>query len=87
MIGRGIFEDPYAFSTSSNWPNFDKQQKIDLLKKHVELFMNTYKHHERSQNVMKRFCKIYINNFAGAKELRESVMAQKTLDDILTILK
>ena len=36
---------------------------------------------------MKRFCKIYINNFAGAKELREAVMNQKTLSDILTILK
>jgi tRNA-dihydrouridine synthase len=87
MIGRGIFEDPYAFSTASNWSNFDKQQKIDLFKKHIELFINTYKHHERSQNVMKRFCKIYINNFAGAKELREVVMAQNTLGDILTILK
>jgi len=87
MIGRGIFEDPYAFSSTSNWPNFNKQQKIDLLKKHIELFMDTYKHRERSQNVMKRFCKIYINNFAGAKGLRESVMTQKTLDDILTILK
>jgi tRNA-dihydrouridine synthase len=87
MIGRGIFEDPYAFSKKSNWTNFTRHQKIDLLKRHLELFISTYKNHERSQNVMKRFCKIYINNFAGAKELRESVMNQKTLSDILTILK
>jgi len=87
MIGRGIFEDPYAFSNDSNWSNFTRQQRTDLFKKHLELFINTYKNQERSQNVMKRFCKIYINNFAGAKELREMVMSQKTLNDILTILK
>ena len=86
MIGRGIFEDPYAFSSQSGWLNFDKSQKIDLFKKHLSLFLNTYKNNERNQNVMKRFCKIYINNFSGAKELREIVMTQKTLDDILTIL-
>ncbi|EQD78875.1 dihydrouridine synthase DuS [mine drainage metagenome] len=79
MIGRGIFEDPYAFSDQSDWANFDKYQKIDLFKKHVKLFLSTYRNNERSQNVMKRFCKIYLNNFSGAKELREAVMAQKTL--------
>ena len=87
MIGRGIFEDPYAFSDNSKWSNFTKEQRINLFKNHLELFISTYKNHERSQNVMKRFCKIYINNFADAKELRESVMSQKTLGDILTILK
>jgi tRNA-dihydrouridine synthase len=87
MIGRGIFEDPYAFAEQSDWLNFTRQQKIDLLKSHLKLFISTYKNHERNQNVMKRFCKIYINNFAGAKELREAVMSQKTLKDILTILK
>jgi tRNA-dihydrouridine synthase len=87
MIGRGVFEDPYAFSVNSNWTNFSRQQKIDLFKKHINLFLNTYKHHERSQNVMKRFCKMYLNNFPGAKELRDTVMTQKTLADVLTILR
>jgi tRNA-dihydrouridine synthase len=87
MIGRGIFDDPYAFSDQSEWLNFTREQKINLFKDHLSLFISTYKNRERNQNVMKRFCKIYINNFAGAKELREQVMVQKTLEDILTILK
>ena len=87
MIGRGVFDDPYAFSANSHWANFNRQQKIDLFKKHINLFLNTYKHHEKSQNVMKRFCKMYLNNFPGVKELREVVMTQKTLADVLTILR
>jgi tRNA-dihydrouridine synthase len=87
MIGRGVFEDPFAFSDNSNWHNFSKEEKISLFKRHLQLFITTYKNSERNHNVMKRFCKIYINNFAGAKELRETVMIQKSLSDIITILK
>ena len=41
----------------------------------------------RNFAVMKRFIKIYINDFEGAKELREKLMQIKTSTEILALLK
>ncbi|HUC95668.1 MAG TPA: tRNA-dihydrouridine synthase [Candidatus Saccharimonadia bacterium] len=87
MIGRGIFADPYAFSDKSIWPNLKKEQRIEILKKHINLFLKTYPNRERSYHVMKRFCKIYVSGFDGAKDLRELIMKQNSLNDIITLLK
>jgi len=43
MIGRGIFDDPFAFAKKSPWGNYTKEQKIELYMKHVELFTKTWK--------------------------------------------
>ncbi len=86
MIGRGIFEDPFIFSTSSPWPNFNKEQKIALYKNHVELFAKTYKKGERGVKTLNKFCKVYINGFEGAKELRERLMLAKSTNELLELL-
>jgi tRNA-dihydrouridine synthase len=87
MIGRGIFSDPFIFSTNSPWPNFSKKQKLELYKKHVELFAKTYKNGERRSITLNKFCKIYVNGFDGAKELRETLMAAKNTDELLAQLQ
>jgi tRNA-dihydrouridine synthase len=74
MIGRGIFHDPFAFAEKSPWETYSKQQKIELYLKHVKLFAATWKNEERRIHTLNKFCKIYINNFDGAKELREELM-------------
>lgn len=74
MIGRGIFHDPYVFAEDSPWPSFTKEQKIDLYRQHVELFMETWPNGERAVHTLNKFCKIYINGFDGAKELRDRLM-------------
>jgi tRNA-dihydrouridine synthase len=86
MIGRGIFQDPFIFSSQSPWENTTKEDKINLYKKHVELFKKTWKNNERPVYTLNKFCKIYINGFDGAKELREELMATKTVHDLAYLL-
>lgn len=84
MIGRGIFEDPYVFaSDESPWCTMSKQQKIELYKKHVKFFAATWQNNERRVVTLNKFCKVYINGFSGAKELREKLMSCKTTDELL----
>lgn len=86
MIGRGVFADPFAFAASSPWPNYTKEQRISLYRRHVELFLETYQHDERKVHGLYKFCKIYINGFEGAKELRENLMKAKTPGELLNFL-
>lgn len=74
MIGRGIFHDPFVFAQHSPWEDYSAQQRIDLYKKHVELFSNTWQNSEHHIQTLNKFCKIYISGFDGAKELREELM-------------
>ncbi len=87
MIGRGIFHDPYAFADKSQWPEQSKDQKVELYAKHVKLFAKSYKNGERKVHTLNKFCKIYINGFDGAKEMREQLMSAKSIEELLTLLK
>lgn len=86
MIGRGIFHDPFAFSKESPWDKFSPEQRIALYKKHVELFAETWQNRERPIHTLNKFCKIYINHFDGAKELREKLMQAKSTDELVNLL-
>ena len=87
MIGRGIFKDPFVFSENSPWEAYSKQQKIDLYIKHLTLFKENSPECERKFDTIKKFCKIYINDFAGANDLRAQLMLAKTVDESLNILQ
>ncbi|HET8670164.1 MAG TPA: tRNA-dihydrouridine synthase [Candidatus Saccharimonadales bacterium] len=87
MIGRGIFHDPFAFAVESPWENVSKAERIALYTKHVKLFGETWTSEERHIAKLNKFCKIYINGFDGAKELRERLMAAKTITELLGTLK
>lgn len=86
MIGRGIFQDPFAFAKESPWANFSKEERIALYRRHVELFAATWKDGERKIHTLNKFCKIYIQHFDGAKELREKLMAANSTDELLSAL-
>ncbi|MBX6334726.1 tRNA-dihydrouridine synthase [Candidatus Saccharibacteria bacterium] len=86
MIGRGIFRDPFAFAEKSPWPEYTEEQRVSLYRKHVELFAATWQHNERKIHTLNKFCKVYINGFDGAKELREQLMAAKSTDELLALL-
>jgi len=86
MIGRGIFQDPFAFAEASPWENYSREQKIDLYRRHVEQFAKTWKKRERPIHTLNKFCKIYINGFDGAKEFREQLMAAGSVEELLNLL-
>ena len=91
MIGRGVFHDPFVFahpldSGSSQWEEYSKEQRIELYRKHVQLFAKTWKSDERKVITLNKFCKIYINGFDGAKELRERLMSADSTKELLRLL-
>ena len=86
MIGRGVFHDPYVFAKTSPWAAISKQERIGLYKNHVEQFARTWQNRERPIHTLNKFCKIYIQGFEGAKELREKLMQAKSTDELISIL-
>lgn len=86
MIGRGIFHNPFVFAESSPWESQTREQRIELYRKHVQLFADTWKNNERPVPTLNKFCKVYISGFDGAKELREQLMAAKSTDELLKLL-
>ena len=87
MIGRGIFHDPFAFAEDSPWTSKTREERIELYRKHVALFAKTWAAGERNIKTLNKFCKIYISDFDGAKELREQLMAADATDDLLALLQ
>lgn len=87
MIARGVFADPFVFSPSSPWADMQPSQKINLYIRHLQLFESTYAPGERSFDTIKKFCKIYINNFPGASDLRAQLMDCKTAQESLELLE
>ena len=87
MIGRGVFSDPYVFSPNSTWSTMSANDRIELYKNHLQLYKETYPNMERKFDPIKKFCKIYINNFSGASDLRARLMECKNVEESLEILK
>jgi tRNA-dihydrouridine synthase len=86
MIGRGIFHDPYAFAQTSPWEDIPKEERIELYRNQVELFAQTWQQGERNIKTLNKFCKVYISDFDGAKELREKLMAADDTAQLIELL-
>ncbi len=93
MIGRGVFHDPYVFADDSPWEKMTQTERIDLYKKHIQLFADTWKlSKENDEDQIKtirplnKFCKMYINGFDGASELRDKLMHAKNIKQLLGLL-
>ena len=69
MIGRGVFTNPFCFE--KNPTDHGKKELIGLLNHHLDLY-DQYQSY--SFEPLKRFFKIYINNFPGAASIREQLM-------------
>lgn len=81
MIGRGIFQNIFCFQEDPKQGT--KQELIEMLKYHLDLFEEELKAHpEKKFDPLKRFFKIYIRDFDGASELRVKLMDCKTLEEV-----
>jgi len=100
MIGRGIFANPFAFEITPRPHN--KNELIELLKFHLDQYdkfreidtchsgldpESDDKNRYRKFDPLKRFFKIYVRDFDGAKELRDQMMHAKTTDEIREIIR
>lgn len=86
MIGRGIFHDPYVFAETSSWESLGREARLNLYERHVRMFAETWQQNERPIHTLNKFCKIYINGFDGAKELREQLMNADSTAELLSLL-
>lgn len=96
MIGRGIFSDPFCFRRAVELSSVEeaedrlaahrKTELIALLHYHLDLFDHYQSTLGRPYETLKRFFKIYIRDFDGAKELRDQLMHTKTTDEVRSIL-
>lgn len=86
MIGRGVFHDPYVFAQHSSWEQTSRADRIDLFLWHVDKFRTTWQQAERAPKTLNKFCKIYINGFDGAKELREIFMAANDAEELYNLV-
>ena len=83
MVGRGIFHNPWMFNHPQ--PEISVAGKLDLLWQHVELFTETWGP-EKNFNILKRFFKIYTNNFHGAARLRAELMETNNAGEVRKVL-
>jgi tRNA-dihydrouridine synthase len=88
MIGRGIFQNPFAFAEVEDVVLENKsRQLLDLLNYQLDLFDKYNEELEpRKFDPLKRYFKIYVRDFAGASELREKLMHTKTTDEVRQLL-
>jgi tRNA-dihydrouridine synthase len=86
MIGRGVFTNPYAFAKEQ--PERTKERLLDLLNYQLDLFDKYSKELEpRKFDPLKRYFKIYVRDFEGAAELRDTLMHTKSTEEVRNVLK
>ncbi|OGN06017.1 MAG: hypothetical protein A2746_01575 [Candidatus Yanofskybacteria bacterium RIFCSPHIGHO2_01_FULL_44_22] len=86
MVGRGIFANPWFFNPDKNPAEIKPKEKIALLIKHLKLFDKTYGE-TRNFAIMKKFFKMYISGWNGAKNIRTKLMTTKSVKEVLKILE
>lgn len=97
MIGRGVFGNPWVF-TSPPAPLLDKErvaesrmrcieERLLVLIEHTQIFdKELAKPKYKSFAVMKKHFKAYVNDFAGAKELRAKLMETENSKEVEKII-
>ena len=85
MIGRGVFADPFCFAPRADsvaqGTSSMTQRNFALLRYHLDLFDHWQPQLGRPYETLKRFYKIYIRDFDGAKELRDQLMHTTSTDE------
>lgn len=88
MIGRGIFQNPFAFAPDNIQKTGRKKELIDLLKLHLDLHDKYSKELElRKYDPLKKSFKMYIRDFSGANELRDKLMHTNSTNEARKIIE
>jgi tRNA-dihydrouridine synthase len=84
MVGRGVFKNPWMFNQLA--PGVDIEERLRLMKKHIELYAATWGA-DKNYHVLKRFFKIYLQEFPGAGRLRGYLMESQNHEEALELIK
>ncbi|HEY3390956.1 MAG TPA: tRNA-dihydrouridine synthase [Prolixibacteraceae bacterium] len=83
MIGRGIFHNPWFFNPLRQSPS--QSEKLAQLLLHTKLYEQNWGG-KKNFNQLKRFYKIYTNDFPGAGQLRSELMEARTYEEVYEIV-
>jgi len=85
MIGRGVFNNPFAFEHQK--VEHTRDELLALLQLHLDLYDKySSEFGPLKFDPLKRFFKIYIRDFPGASELRDRLMHTKNTAEVREIL-
>lgn len=85
MIGRGIFKNPWIFEKNEKKHSWEDYK--DVLIKHLDLYDQEFSDkHKGNYDALKKFFKMYINNFDGSKDLRTKLMSTKNTDEARNLI-
>ena len=79
MVGRGIFFNPWIFDPEKT--EISPGERINKLLEHTVLFEKTWGG-KKNFNILKRFYKIYLNNFPDAAKMRAKLMKVNDYNDV-----
>jgi len=85
MVGRGIFSNPWIFNESVDIEKITVSDRIDLYKRHIQLFDKTWEGKKNPES-LKKFCKTYIQNFSDAATLRDKILRSHSTREMTEIL-
>jgi tRNA-dihydrouridine synthase len=87
MIGRGIFRNPWAFLPIEISQQLNtKENRLEMLLEHLQQWKLTWED-QKHFPAMKKFVKMYINDFPNAKELRMELMEMGSADEMISKVK
>lgn len=81
MIGRGVFGNPWIFNGSKKIQDISVVERLDTFLAHIDLYEKTWGNNKNFEN-LKKFCKVYINNFPEAAKYREKIMEAKSITEL-----
>jgi len=85
MVGRGIFTNPWFFNENIDIEKIKPEQRIELMLEHIYNFERLWGE-GKNFDTMKKFFKVYISGWEGAKELRTDLMTARNKQEVVDIL-
>lgn len=85
MIGRGIFQNPWAFDRSDVPYVGTPAELIDVMERHINLFAEVWQG-RKNYAILKKFFKIYVSGFRHATDWRVRAMATDTPEEALSLI-
>jgi len=91
MVGRGVFHNPWIFDPKIDPAAIPPKQRLALLLDHTRRFTEQWTDPatgklQKNFDVLKRFYKIYVTGWDGAKDLRTQLMGCKTASEVQEVI-
>ncbi|QZO75986.1 tRNA-dihydrouridine synthase [Helcococcus kunzii] len=84
MIGRGIFRNVFAFEKEQR--AHSHKEFMDLFYYHLDYYEEMVEKEPRLSKVLNRLFKTYVKDFKGSRQLRDTLVRTKSVDEVREVL-